>query len=266
MDRPSPRLCFTAPACGIRPPTAFDFYVLVDSPVAALGPVSGVGARLLPPNVYFHELVGGARAKVAVMSLKQFVKGLGPETFTSTLSARFAQPSAIVFARDENIRGRLAAGFAQAVETTLARTLPLMPAVFTARDLWRRAFTLSFAAELRPEGTARIDAIVDADLARYEAVTAAVLGEPAQGNYRRAQPATRQTLVSWGLRRAAGKTLNGLRLIKAAFTFRGGLDYAAWKIKRHAGVEVVITADDRRKPLRAGLRLFVQTWKRGGVK
>ena len=45
----------------------------------------------------------------------------------------------------------------------------------------------------------------------------------------------------WKKRRGQGKRLSVLRLIKAAFTFRGGADYLAWKIERHSGVEVKLT-------------------------
>ena len=105
---------------------------------------------------------------------------------------------------------------------------------------------------MRPEGKARIDAIVDANAARYEAVTRAVLGEPA--------PAASTAPGPGGLRRERpvaaparlGQNLNAARLVKAAFTFQGGLDYAAWKIRRHAGVAVVVTEQDRRKPFARG--------------
>src|SRR3546814_15164359 len=40
---------------------------------------------------------------------------------------------------------------------------------------------------------------------------------------------------AWALRRAAGKPLNLLRLVKAAFTFDNGADYLALKIERQYG-------------------------------
>lgn len=245
-----------------------DFYVLVDSYGPALGRVAGFFARLLPPNVYAHEFPDGLRAKVAVMSLNQFLRALGPAQFTSTVSARFAQPAAIVFARDAAVSETLARGFVTAAATTIARTLPLMPAQFTVRDLWRRAFTESYAAELRPEGAARIASLVESDLVFYAAMTREILGEPLEDVYRHTVSAAAQhaAAATWRKRRILGKSLNAARLVKAAFTFRGGLDYAAGKIRRHSGVDITVTDDDRRKPLRAGLRLFAETLRRGGLK
>jgi hypothetical protein len=245
-----------------------DVYVLVETYRSVMGPLAAAGARLLPPNVYSHAMDAGLRAKVAVMRVDQFLAALGPAAFSSSVSARFAQPSAIVFARDPELRARLQEGFACAAATTVARTLPLMPERFSARDLWRRAFRETYAAELRPEREAHIEGLVEKDLGFYAGLAQEILGTPADGLYRQDTPPLQRRIaaMTWFLRRAAGKTLNGLRLIKAAFTFKGGLDYAAWKIGRHSGVEIPITAEDRKRPLRAGLRLFAQTLRRGGIR
>jgi len=250
-----------------------DFYVLVDSYTKALRHVmSAAGARLLPPNVYYHEMDFEGRtlrAKVAVIAVGQFLHGLGLETFASSLWARFAQPALILHARNEELRRRLVDALSMAVTTMIMRTKPLMASVFTARDLWVRAFTETYAAELRPERDSKSAELVDMDLARYTELTAAVLGaRDASGLYRDIASATerRRTALAWRLRRIQGKTLNALRLIKAAFTFQGGLDYAVWKIERHSGVKVELTAADRKRPLLTGARLLFKTIKRGGLR
>src|SRR6185312_14401188 len=105
----------------------------------------------------------------------------------------------------------------------------------------------------------RREAIVMRDLARYEAITRALPNAaPTSGRG--------STRLLWGLRRVHGKTMNALRLLKAAFTFGGGLDYAAWKIRRHSGVTIALTPADRARPLRAGTRLFFLALKRGGIR
>ena len=50
--------------------------------------------------------------------------------------------------------------------------------------------------------------------------------------------------------------LNYARLVKAAFTFDGGVDYVLWKVRRHSGVVVPGTDWQRRHTLLAapGLR------------
>ncbi len=57
-----------------------------------------------------------------------------------------------------------------------------------------------------------------------------------------------------------------LRLAKASFTFAGGIDYLAWKINRHAGTDIQITAWQRRWPLVAALILLPRLLARGVVR
>lgn len=249
-----------------------DFYVIVDRMGAALGnPVSAGFAHLLPPNVYYHEMPFEGRtlrAKVAVISMAQFLRGTGPDAFTSALWARFAQPAALLYARNAEIERRLVSALAEAVTTTAVRAAALFLEPFSARDLWIRAFKETYAAELRPESAGKSMELIERDLARYEAVTAALFTANEENLY--APPGDERTcqraLSVWRLRRMAGKTLNAARLIKASFTFRGGLDYAVAKIERHSGVKIELTEKERQRPLLTGLRLFFQVRKRGGLR
>src|SRR5690606_22369376 len=114
--------------------------------------------------------------------------------FTSALWARFAQPAAVLYARNAEIERRVIGALAEAVATTATRGAALFTAPFTARDLWVRAFKETYAAELRPEGAGKSAELIDRDLARYAAVTAAlfegapgedgVMRYPAPGNER----------------------------------------------------------------------------------
>lgn len=250
-----------------------DFYVLVDSYARALNNrTSAAFARMLPPNVYYLEMPSEdriVRAKVAVISVNQFLHGTSPETFASSLWARFAQPTAILYARNTEVRRRVIGALADAVSTMMLRALPLMDETFSERDLWVRAFALTYGAELRPERDSKAAELVDADLLRYTAVTDAVLGpHDADGAFHQTftPEQSMRERRHWRLRRIQGKTLNALRLIKAAFTFSGGLDYAVWKIERHSGVKIDLTDAERRRPLLTGLKLFFRTLRQGGVR
>ena len=250
-----------------------DFYVLVDNYTAALrNRSSALFARLLPPNVYYIERPFEGRivrAKVAVMAVNQFLRAVGPSAFASSVWARFAQPALVLHARNDEIRRRVEAGLATAIETMILNVKPLLPAPYTAHALWVRAFRETYGAELRPEKDHKAAELVEAERARYEAAAAAVLGPPdADGKYHEVTPeAERQRAArAWRSRRAVGKTLNALRLIKAAFTFQGGLDYAVWKIERHSGVKIELSNDERKRPLRTGLKLFFKTLERGGLR
>lgn len=242
-----------------------DFYVLVDRMGAAIqNPISALAGTLLPPNVYYIELPYDGRtlrAKVAVMSVAAFVHGTGTSALTSAIWARFSQRSAILFVRSDEIRRRIETALTEATRTMMAATAPLMPAHFSARDLWVRALQETYGAELRPEPPEKAAELVDAELTRYQTITAAVYGDPPTG----AAPDP-QAPWRWFVRRVVGKTLNILRLIKAAFTFQGGLDYAVWKIERHSGVKIELTEYERRRPLLTGLRLFLRTVRDGGLR
>ena len=53
------------------------------------------------------------------------------------------------------------------------------------------------------------------------------------------------------------------RLVKALFTFEGGLDYIAWKLERHSGQPVVIPDKVRRAPLIHLWGFFWGLYRRG---
>lgn len=249
-----------------------DFYVLVDRMGATTpNPLLALAGTVLPPNVYYLELPFDGRtvrAKVAVMTMAGFVSGCAPGGLVSAIWARFAQPTAIVFARTGEIRRRTIAALADAVRAMIATAMPLMPATFTARDIWVRALQETYRAELRPESPEKAAELVDLDQVRYRAVTEAILGRPEDGEgHTQSSPFTHNAgLFQWLLRRIAGRTLNVLRLIKATFTFEGGLDYAVWKIERHSGVKIELTDTAHKRPLITGLRLALKTWRKGGVR
>jgi hypothetical protein len=60
--------------------------------------------------------------------------------------------------------------------------------------------------------------------------------------------------------------LSVARLLKAAFTFQGGADYAAWKIERHSGVKIQVTDWQRRHPILASITLLPKLLKKGALK
>ena len=68
--------------------------------------------------------------------------------------------------------------------------------------------------------------------------------------------------LGWGGRRAVGKTLSVLRLLKGLFTFRGGPDYILWKIQRHSGVTVEVAPRARRYPLLAAWAIAWRLYRR----
>ncbi len=245
-----------------------DFYVLVDRLGPAIGnPISAAFGTLLPPNVYYHECEfekRAVRAKVAVMTLGAFARGTAETAFASAIWARFAQPAAIVYAADDVARTTVERALQRAVLTLMSKTVPLMAGPFDIRDVWVTAFRTTYKAELRPEPESKADELVDAQLAWFESVGAAALTELDIDPSARRGPEV-GAIRTWHLRRWWGRSLNVLRLIKAAFTFRGGLDYAVWKIERHSGVKVELTERERAHPVLTGLKLLWKTRRGGGL-
>lgn len=253
-----------------------DLYVLVDAYRAAYGSfLPALANRLLAPNVYYLETPFAgrtARAKYAVVSLDQFERGTA-NWFHPYLWGRFAQPCGLLHAAGETVRRRVVRALAAAVATFAARTLPRLPAEFDAESLWTQGLLLSYAAELRAERPAGIRALVAGSATELEALTHALARErgwelaPA-GRYR--NPSTRRDRCSsafgWAVRRVQGKALSVLRLVKASFTFDGGLPYLAWKIERHSGVKTEITPFMRRFPRLGTIGALWRTWRLGGFR
>jgi len=264
-----------------RSPTegVLDFYVLVDNYRSFYGRrLPALANALLPPNVFYAECKWNGvelRAKYAVISLTQFACGVSPGQLQTSLWARFAQPSRLVSVRDSVARDAVVRAITSAVVAFTDAVVPLLPERFTSADLWRRGLSATYDAELRAEGPERAAELYEADSDYYDALAAPAVA--AAGLASRQEPGG-MLLVSlvrserererlrWQLRRVLGKLLNVLRLIKAAFTFAGGLDYVLWKVERHSGVRVPVTPWQRRHPLLAAPILAWQLYRRGGFR
>ena len=253
-----------------------DLYVLVDDYRAAYGrALPALANRMLAPNVYYLEAPFAertVRAKYSVVSLDAFERGTA-RWFHSYLWGRFAQPCGLLYARNATVRMRVVGALGAAATTFAARTLPMLPAEFDAATLWTEGLLLTYATELRSERPERIRALYTDAATELGAVTQA-LGET-QGWQRSAAgrfhnpsaPGARAGCArGWALRRAQGKMLSVLRLLKASFTFDGGVSYLVWKIERQSGVKVEITPFMRRFPRLGAIGAMWRTWRRGGFR
>lgn len=220
---------------------------------------------LLPPNVYYVETEFEGRtlrAKYALMTLDDFERLTSPRAFHPYFWARFAQPSAIAWAKDDQAHKRVESALARSVTTLLTVSRPLMPGQVDSRRLWTGAFQATYATELRAEPPERAAQIYEAGKQRFDRIAEILLpalpvpDETAQRDARR----------QWAGRRRLGKLLSVLRLVKAAFTFQDGPDYLAWKISRHSGVKVELTDWQRRHPLLATPSLFWRLYRKGAFR
>ena len=249
-----------------------DFYLIVSDYRAAYGKKWLAAAnRLIPPNVFYFEhddLV----AKYAVLSEADFAHECGPDAWTVSTAARFAQPSRLVWSADARAAERVSDIVATAAPTLIEWTLPLAPGTAAVSDLWTQAFGLTFGAELRAERLSRSGAIVEADPERYERAGLAAL--QAIAVKRGVGPGGEVPLIRsreeaqrwWRRMQRHGKRYSVARLAKASATFAGGADYIAWKINRHAGTDIVLKPWQQRHPLLAAISLLPRLLRSGAVR
>jgi hypothetical protein len=235
-----------------------DFYLIVSDYRAAYDKKwLATANRLIPPNVFYCE-GDGLAAKYAVLSESDFAHECSPDAWTVSTVARFAQPSRLVWSADEPTRERTIDIVSKAAPTLLGWTLSTVFRDILPLDLWKRAFQLTFGAELRAERSDRSAKIVDADPERYErfanasGLLAGTLGRDGQR--------------WWHAKQRKGKAYSIARLAKASLTFAGGADYIAWKINRHAGTQIRLTPWQRRHPLLAGITLLPRLLRSGAVR
>jgi hypothetical protein len=233
-----------------------DFYLIVSSYREAYGRGwFALANHLVPPNVFPFEHDGLA-AKYAVLSEEDFARENGPDAPTVSVWARFAQPSRLVWAKDDAARAAALEAVALAVPTLLGFALPMTPDSDDPLSVWRRGFELTYDSELRAERQGRSLSIVDVDPQRYRRFGAAAMPvAPAKDAVRR-----------WRRFRRRGKTMSLVRLAKATTTFAGGVDYLAWKINRHAGTKIEVRPWQRRWPIIGALTLLPRLLRRGAIR
>ncbi len=258
-----------------------DLYVLVDSYYNAYGKdyLAWLN-KLLPPNVFYLEATAGnqpIRAKYAVLSLHDFIRGTSKHWFHSYLWCRFAQPLSIVFCRSEDMLKQINLASARATITFISRVIPTLPPRFDTRELWHQAFTLSYSAELRPERTGYAINLFTVHENYYEQLTYLALPAlPFRITCSDDTQATCHTLISefsrrncrraWKIRNIQGKILSILRLLKALLTFHGGVSYIRWKIERHSGVTFQKPAEGQAETLFQLCQSFWQVYRQGGFR
>lgn len=244
------------------PDGLFDFYVVLDRltdwPASTL---ARLGNALLPPNVFYaeHEIEGVTlRAKIAVLTLEQFRAGASPRSVDTTLWARFCQPVRLVWVDGPRAADAVLGVVRACVVTAAGWAARLGPGEAPPEAWWTTLFQRTYRAELRVEAAGRNAVLMAGYEQRYAALTL-----PAwQAGGIRARAGSSATLVPlldpgrkaralrrWERMARRGRWRNIARLIKAAFTFRNGAAYLAWKIERHSGFSLALSPFEARHPL-----------------
>lgn len=253
-----------------------DLYLLVDEYRAAYRRwLPAFANRMLAPNVYYLEIPFSGRtvrAKYAVESIRQFESDTA-HSFHSYLWGRFAQPCGLLYATDEIVARRVVLALCGAVATFAKQVLPELPPEFDAETLWTQGLLLTYGAELRSERPERVRSLYRVSANDLDDRTRAAAAQygwklTQAGRYR--NPSTRLERLlgtfTWSARRVQGKALSLLRLLKASFTFDGGIAYIAWKIERHSGVRMEITPFMRSFPRLGAIGAFWRIWRLGGFR
>jgi len=262
--------------------TMLDFYVLVEDYHTLDSAWQGWMCSLLPPNVYHihheadepngnrHEL----RAKYALLTLTRFRHAMLGD-FHSYFWARFAQPCEILYVRDESTRAILADTFNNASTMFIQRVLPAMGDQFSSGELWTRGLSLTYQCELRTESGNHGDSIYEFNPTYYDSVLSSFARENTTLIYsveentfcnKSSRAVKKLSPLDWWLRRAQGKLLSVMRLLKAAFTFNEPLEYLLWKIERHSGLYIEPTQRQLMHPVVFAWPLLWRLYRRGAFR
>jgi len=257
--------------------TLLDFYVLLDSYRSMPSAWQGWLCRALPPNVY--QIFDGSppdeiRAKYALLTLEGFERAVCRD-FHSYFWARFAQPCGILYCRDDAVEQRIIKAISDSCRTFTQRVVPALPDVFDARTLWAEGLGRTYQCEFRSEPPGHAEKLFEYWPDYYREITACIAFDKAdylpaeiEGQFVNKVPfrKRRWSSFNWWLRRMQGKVLSTLRIIKAALTFDGALDYLLWKIKRHSGVYIEPTPLQRKAPLVFAWPLLFRLWRKGAFR
>jgi hypothetical protein len=249
-----------------------DFYVIVRNYRAVHGwGLAALGAFLLPPSVHylaFDDANGRRlRSKYAVVSEAAFLRRAGGGSLESMLWARFTQPATIL-TDDPVLRARLIDTLARACRHFARQVAPLLAGPVQPGDLWVRGLCESYRTELRPENPGpRAAEIVARFPRRYARLSEILLPGNGALHLPDAGPVRRGFCRGkWALRRIIGKPLGALRVLKAATTFDGGLDYILEKVASHSGVRLDVTERERRHPVLHAPRLAWRLYRAGAFR
>ena len=213
--------------------------------------------RVLPPNV-LHGMSGAGEAKLFVLSEADLDRAVGPRARDHFVRARLAQDVAVCAAADAEAVARAEAALRSARRGVVDWMRPFLDDAFDGPWLARRMLEISYASEIRPEASGRVQEVFASQRAFLEREYSVVVEEAAQegkllpageGRYTYAHPAgaASRAAARWWFARSRVRAT--LRWAKYVATFEGWLDYVAAKVERRTGMRVELTARERRWPL-----------------
>lgn len=264
-----------------RTSTSFpDFYVLVDDLDAYhASRWHALLNRVLPPNVYYAAFASPGRpvqrCKYCVMSLRQFIRETSPRASDVYHLGRFSKRIALVHSRDPATTRTVRDGNLGAMWTLLPRSLSLLSTRFELDELILRQLGLSYVGEQRVNEPDKVRKLMLGASPFYREVYAGLLDLYAQraghlrvgedGRYEQPPPRRAERRLTERLLRRS-RIRGVLRWPKYIATVEDWVDYLLAKLERHHGVQVELTARQRRHPLIFAWPVYFEMRRRGIVK
>ena len=228
-----------------------------------------IAGTCLPPNVFYHTMqtqTAKFNCKYAVISVDHLKAGC-KDWFHSYIFGRLAQPVALIASSDDQIK-LINTALTTATERLLGEAIGLIDKPFSGLYLWRIALRYSYGAELRPEPENRVDSLVEQSQHYFKITADAWLETATQRSsdqqWCHLQPSKKTVFKRrWFYRALWGKHLSAMRLMKAYFTFSGGIDYIIYKIERHSGQTIDVPNRVYKWPLIFLWGLLFKLWRQG---
>jgi hypothetical protein len=252
--------------------SAHDFFVIVDRYRDAYRSLASRGVarfrprvatllnHLLAPNVIRVTVPGvtpALEAKCAVYSWSDFRLAASPHARDHFALGRLFQHVQVAWTRDQESTERVMDSLIGARVATFAWGSPYLPHQFDVDAYCRVLLETSFAAEIRPEGSERVEMLLATQRETLLPVYTALLDHLVQDRiltrdgkvYTLAAP-----VGKWAKFRAAmyfrrSKVRATSRWLKYVALYDDWLEYILQKIARRSGVSVELTERERRWPL-----------------
>ncbi len=231
--------------------------------------------RLLPPNVYYLETGRDKvrlRCKYIVISWADFQRRMrgGIDGY---FWSRFTQPCRLLSCSDREHAAGIAQARANAAMRFATNASGLIDQPVPTLQFWQNAIRASYGCELRPEPPGAAQALVERDPEFWRGLSDLLLPrlpgvrvESGQVHCAPSRGIRLRARLGWKLRRLWSRTLNVLRLFKAAGTFANGVDYLSWKLERHSGIRIEPTERMRRYPRLAAWGMLLRLIRSGALR
>jgi hypothetical protein len=251
--------------------SAADFFVVVDdygrfyrefNARAGVRRHAGVLAalnRVLAPNILAFAPSSGpeAGAKCFIMSRSDLRRALSNRAPDHFCRGRLSQQVEIVHARDGAARREIEAWLQGARDHSLAWVPLYCRPTFTVDDYCLRMLEVSYRSEIRPESSGRVQEVFAVQRAAMLDLYGAVLDMGVErgrlirehDRFRLADRPRLMQRLRWRWFFGWSKVRATLRWAKYMATYDNWLDYIIRKVHRRTGIQLELTANERRFPL-----------------